>query len=86
MAEYIDEVKATETNSKALKRQTKMSSKLHKLSDRINHPFAKDENIYYGEMRKADASLSKTMLQAPHAQPNQENGYVANGQGIEFDW
>ena len=86
MAEYIDEVKATETNSKALKRQTKMSSQLHRISDKINHTFAKDEGTYYTEIKKADASLSKTMLQAPHAQPSQVDGYVANGQGIEFDW
>lgn len=86
MAEYVDEVKATETNSKALKRQTKMSSKLHRISDKINHTFSKDENIYYNEMKKADASLSKTMLQAQHAQPEQPNNYIANAQGIEFDW
>lgn len=78
MAEYLDEVKKDEGNLKALKRQTKMSNKLHKLSGFIESKIMKDKNLedtkVNQELRKSDAAISKSMLTG--SQSSQSNDEI----------
>ena len=78
MAEYLDEVKKDEGNLKALKRQTKMSNKLHKLSGFIESKIMKDKNLedtkVDQELRKSDAAISKSMLTG--SQSSQSNDEI----------
>lgn len=81
MAQYLDEVKGSETNLKALKRQTRASNKLHKLSSFIETKIMKDkktaDTVVNQEIRRSDAAISKSMFTGSSS---------SNSDDVEFDF